>query len=129
MYMTHKFIADAKRIKNNIDFINNVLTGLIHSETTVEITNQTPVCIEYNVTAPEYTGHIVFDGSIVRFSDPNIEMEKFGYMKLKLNVLRRGLDKKIKTNAKMAARAKKHDALVMALKSRLSEHLLGRGGL
>ena len=129
MYMTHKFIADAKRIKNNIDFINNVLTGLIHSETTVEITNQTPVCIEYNVTAPEYTGHIVFDGSIVRFSDPNIEMEKFGYMKLKLNVLRRDLDKKIKYNKQMSARAEERIAHVMARREFLANRVLGRGGL
>lgn len=131
MYMIQKFVADAKKAKNDIDFINNILTGLIHPETMVSVVNQTPVCIEYDISSPEYTGRIVFDGNIVKFliPDANVEMEKFGYMKLKLNVLCRELDTKIKTNAKMAARAKKHDALVMALKSRLSEHLLGRGGL
>ena len=130
MHMIQKFVADAKKAKNDIDFINNILTGLIRPETTVVVANQTLVCIEYDVVCPEYTGRIVFNGDVVSFSNQNtdIEMEKFGYMKLKLNVLRRDLDKKIKTNAKMAARAKKHNALVMALKSRLSEHLLGRGG-
>lgn len=120
-----------KELKAQINFINNVLTGLTHPETTVEIINQTLVYIEYDMASPEYTGRIVFNGDVVSFSNQNtdIKMEKFGYIKLKLNVLRRDLDKKIKPNAKMAAPATKHNALVMALKSRLSEHLLGRGGL
>ena len=125
------FVAKAKELKAQINFINNVLTGLTHPETTVKIINQTLVYIEYDMASPEYTGRIVFNGDVVSFSNQNtdIEMEKFGYMKWKLDVLRRDLGKKIKTNAKMAARATKHNPLVMALKLRLSERLLGTGGL
>ena len=131
MYMIQKFVADAKKAKNDIDFINNILTGLIRPETTVVVANQTLVCIEYDVVCSEYTGRIVFNGDIVSFSNQNtdIEMEKFGYMKLKLNVLRRDLDKKIKTNAKMAARAKKHVVHKTRWHEFWANRVLGRGGL
>ena len=131
MHMIQKFVADAKKAKNDIDFINNVLTGLTHPETTVEIINQTLVYIEYDMASPEYTGRIVFNGDVVSFSNQNtgIEMEKFGYMKLKLNVLRRDLDKKINPNAKMAARMARHNARVARLRENLANRVLGRGGL
>ena len=131
MHMIQKFVADVKKAKNDIDFINNVLTGLTHPETTVEIINQTLVYIEYDMASPEYTGRIVFNGDVVSFSNQNtgIEMEKFGYMKLKLNVLRRDLDKKINPNAKMAARMARHNARVARLRENLANRVLGRGGL
>lgn len=125
------FVADAKKAKHDIDFINDILTGLIRPETTVVLVNQTLVCIEYDVVCPEYTGRIMFNGDVVSFSNQNtdIEMEKFGYMKLKLNVLRRDLDKKIKTNAKIAARVARHNARVARLRGILANRVLGRGGL
>ena len=131
MHMIQKFVADVKKAKNDIDFINNVLTGLTHPETTVKIINQTLVYIEYDMASPEYTGRIVFNGDVVSFSNQNtdIEMEKFGYMKLKLNVLRRDLDKKINPNAKMAARMARHNARVARLRENLANRVLGRGGL
>ena len=131
MHMIQKFVADVKKAKNDIDFINNVLTGLTHPETTVEIINQTLVYIEYDMASPEYTGRIVFNGDVVSFSNQNtgIEMEKFGYMKLKLNVLRRDLDKKINPNAKMAARMARHNARVARLRENLANRVLGTGGL
>ncbi len=126
------FVAKAQELKAQINFINNVLTGLTHPETTVENKNQTLVCIEYDVVCPEYTGRIVFNGDIVRFPNANIVFDKSKssrYIGLKLNVLRRELDKKIKTNAKMAARAARHNARVARLREFLANRVLGRGGL
>gem|GEM_PF-4745924 len=126
------FVAKAKKFKQQIDFINNVSTGLIHPETTVEIKNQTPVYIEYNVASPEYTGRIVFNGDIVSFLNANIVFDKnesSRYIGLKLDILHRELDKKIKTNAKMAARVARHNARVARLREILANRVLGRGGL
>jgi len=126
------FVAKVKKFKQQIGFINNVSTGLIHPETTVEIKNQTPVYIEYDMASPEYTGPIVFNGYIVGFPNANIVFDKSEssrYIGLKLDILHRELDKKIKINAKMAARMARHNARVARLREILANRVLGRGGL
>lgn len=122
-----------RKIIQEIEFINDILTILQKRGTRVTVVNEViPVLKEYEITYDKKCKMtIAFNGSVVmvKGDNGNREFNATGYMDLKLGMLHRGLDKHIKQQQRDYARAVarcKWRRRVTPLRYKLSELVFGR---
>lgn len=112
-----RFADTVKKFKGDIDVTNKILTALDDTATNVRLVHETTVYARYimdwHQDAHGYRTIIEFNGSVVKVSENGFAytFDATGYMKWKFGLVRRGLDKKIKSQEKTLARsAKKQEA-------------------